>query len=101
MSLYLRDATFIDWRSLAIERGDLEVEEGAGGAVRFVEEIPAYGCVYDCGGRIVTKSFAIGHHHIYSALARGMPARTRMSRRALRASLITGFSSRPRPNWLA
>jgi len=28
----------------------------------------------DCRARLVTKSFGCGHHHIYSALARGMPA---------------------------
>ncbi|MEZ4647499.1 MAG: amidohydrolase family protein [Candidatus Eisenbacteria bacterium] len=28
----------------------------------------------DCRGRIVTRAFAVGHHHLYSALARGMPA---------------------------
>jgi cytosine/adenosine deaminase-related metal-dependent hydrolase len=30
--------------------------------------------VIDCSGKIVTKSFAVGHHHAYSALARGMGA---------------------------
>jgi cytosine/adenosine deaminase-related metal-dependent hydrolase len=30
--------------------------------------------VVDCTGKFITKSFANGHHHIYSALARGMPA---------------------------
>ncbi len=80
MSLYLRDATFIDWRTLEFTRGDLEVDEGDGGGIRLAEEIPAYGCVYDCGGRLVTKAFVIGHHHIYSALARGMPAPKRTPR---------------------
>lgn len=32
------------------------------------------GEVIDCQGKIVTKSFAVGHHHAYSALARGMGA---------------------------
>ncbi|MCA9312349.1 MAG: amidohydrolase family protein [Phycisphaerales bacterium] len=80
MSLYLRDVTFIDWRTLAMTRGHLEVEEGDGGGVKLVTEIPRYACVFDCGGRLVTKSFAIGHHHIYSALARGMPAPKRTPR---------------------
>jgi cytosine/adenosine deaminase-related metal-dependent hydrolase len=30
--------------------------------------------VIDCKGKYVTKSFGCGHHHIYSTLARGMPA---------------------------
>jgi cytosine/adenosine deaminase-related metal-dependent hydrolase len=29
--------------------------------------------IFDCHHRLVTKSFVCGHHHIYSALARGMP----------------------------
>lgn len=32
----------------------------------------------DCQGRVVTHSFACGHHHIYSTLARGMPASPRI-----------------------
>jgi cytosine/adenosine deaminase-related metal-dependent hydrolase len=30
--------------------------------------------IIDCSGKFITKSFANGHHHVYSALARGMPA---------------------------
>ena len=30
--------------------------------------------VLDCAGKLITKSFGCGHHHIYSTLARGMPA---------------------------
>ncbi|GAB6059054.1 amidohydrolase family protein [Desulfonatronum parangueonense] len=30
--------------------------------------------VIDCGGKLVTRSFALGHHHLYSTFARGMPA---------------------------
>ncbi|MEJ2137553.1 MAG: amidohydrolase family protein, partial [Desulfofustis sp.] len=30
--------------------------------------------VIDCAGKLVTRSFGCGHHHIYSTLARGMPA---------------------------
>jgi len=29
--------------------------------------------VIDCTGKLVTKAFAVGHHHVYSALACGMP----------------------------
>ena len=80
MSLYLRDATWIDWRTLAVSRTHVEVDTGEGGGVRTVSEIPRYACVFDCDGRIVTRAFAIGHHHIYSALARGMPAPARTPR---------------------
>jgi len=78
--LYLRDATHIDWRTLEVTRGHLAVEPGEGGAVRTVGEIPAGGEVFDCAGKLVSKSFAIGHHHIYSALARGMPPPARTPR---------------------
>jgi len=73
--LYLKDAYFVDWRTGAMRRGDVRVEKGPEGGIEFVEEIPAEGGleVIDCGGKMVTKSFAIGHHHIYAALARGMP----------------------------
>jgi cytosine/adenosine deaminase-related metal-dependent hydrolase len=33
--------------------------------------------ILDCHGKLVTRAFACGHHHAYSALARGMPAPAR------------------------
>ncbi len=72
--IYLRDATFVDYKSLALRRGHLKVEPGVRGKARFVKRIPPQAKVLDCAGKFVTKSFVIGHHHIYSALARGMPA---------------------------
>lgn len=72
--IYLKDASFLDWQSLRIRRGHLRVEPGPRGKTRFIKRLPRKGEVIDCSGSIVTKSFAIGHHHIYSALARGMPA---------------------------
>jgi cytosine/adenosine deaminase-related metal-dependent hydrolase len=74
-ALYLADATYIDWRTLAIRRGDIAVHAGARGGIAFVDAAPRTGDarVIDCGGRIVTRSFVVAHHHIYSALARGMP----------------------------
>ena len=74
-NLYLADATYIDWRTLAIRRGDIAVHAGARGGIAFVDAAPrAEGAlIIECGGRIVTRSFVVAHHHIYSALARGMP----------------------------
>jgi cytosine/adenosine deaminase-related metal-dependent hydrolase len=74
MSLYLRDATFIDWRTLAMKCAALRVDEGDDGAVVAVDEIPAGVTELDCAGKIVTRAFVNAHQHIYSALARGMPA---------------------------
>lgn len=71
--LYLSDARFIDAESLEIRDGHFLVERGAGGDVRPIESIPRAAERVECGGRIVTRSFVVGHHHIYSCLARGMP----------------------------
>jgi cytosine/adenosine deaminase-related metal-dependent hydrolase len=80
MTLYLKDATYIDWKTLAFRSTHLAVSAGDGGGIQFVDKLPsktelgAGDRILDCKGRLVTKSFACGHHHIYSALARGMPA---------------------------
>ena len=71
MAIYLRNATYIDWETHAFTRGHLKVEEGDDGCVSFVDTCPLE--AFDCTGLLVTKAFACGHHHIYSALARGMP----------------------------
>ena len=55
------------------------MEERRQRRLRFVGEIPAAAeleagdQVLDCRGKLVTRSFACGHHHAYSALALGMP----------------------------
>jgi len=72
--LYLKDVTWIDWRTLAIQKCHLEVETGPAGGSRPVDTIPAGADCTDCSDKFVTRSFVVGHHHIYSALARGMPA---------------------------
>jgi len=81
--LYLKNATYIDSGTLEITTGHLGVSpdpsKGYGfqslkpGLTQFVDAIPPDAPTIDCSGKIVTASFAIGHHHIYSALARGMP----------------------------
>ncbi|HPH02914.1 MAG TPA: amidohydrolase family protein [Spirochaetota bacterium] len=75
MAVYLANATFIDWKSLEFKKGvTIKVEEGPAGGISFVDKAPAGGSdtVLDCTGKYVTKSFVCGHHHVYSALARGM-----------------------------
>jgi cytosine/adenosine deaminase-related metal-dependent hydrolase len=80
MTLYLKDATFLDWQSLEIQRTHLAVEEGSQNGFSFLTALPSedemtpQDRVIDCAGKLVTKSFGCGHHHIYSTLARGMPA---------------------------
>lgn len=78
--LYLRDAVFLDWRSLKLTRGHLQVEEGPAGKVRPARRIPPNSVTLDCADRLVTKSFVVAHHHLYSALACGMPQPKRAPR---------------------
>ena len=80
MTLYLKNATFLDWQSLEIKQTHLAVEEGSQNGFSFLTALPSEDAmtpqdrVIDCAGKLVTKSFGCGHHHIYSTLARGMPA---------------------------
>lgn len=77
MALYLKDALYIDWQTLAVSRTDLKVDQGPDGGLTLGVQLPAPGGqerIIDCQGRPVTRAFACGHHHIYSTLARGMPA---------------------------
>lgn len=78
MSIYIKNATYIDWQSLLFTTTDILVEEGKKGGVRFVKGLsagdPQPTKTIDAKGKFVTKSFGCGHHHIYSTLARGMPA---------------------------
>ncbi|NOX84413.1 MAG: amidohydrolase family protein [Chlorobi bacterium] len=76
MDLLLKNATYIDWRTLEFRETHILVTGGTNGAIRFTDKFPEekdYETL-DCTGKYVTKSFAVGHHHAYSALARGMPA---------------------------
>jgi cytosine/adenosine deaminase-related metal-dependent hydrolase len=83
MTLYLKDANYVDWRTLAITRTHLAVAEGPAGGLDVVGALPAadrlesHDRLLDCRGKLVTKAFGCGHHHIYSTLARGMPAPAR------------------------
>ena len=80
MTLYLKNAQFIDYQSFAITNTNLAVEPGPAGSISLSAKIPepdALGAgnrIIDCKSKFVTKSFGCGHHHIYSTLARGMPA---------------------------
>ena len=77
MSILLKNAQYIDWKSLEFKTTNILVEEGLDGKIQFFgNKIPdrVIHESIDCKGKIVTKSFAVGHHHVYSALARGMGA---------------------------
>lgn len=78
MTLYLKNAVYINWQTLSFKKGDYAVAPGEGNGIEAIGNIPAEpdssDMVLDCDGKLVTRSFGCGHHHIYSALARGMPA---------------------------
>ena len=76
--IYLKNTSFINWKTLEFKSTHIKVEEGPEGKIRLIDELPdkdelQNNIVLDCTGKLVTKSFACGHHHVYSALARGMP----------------------------
>lgn len=78
MTLYIKNATFVDWQNLSFINTNIEVSQGKDGGISFLETlpdmIPPSSKIIDAKGKFVTKSFGCGHHHIYSTLARGMPA---------------------------
>ena len=80
MTLYLKNAAFIEWESLTFHQTHIVVSEGPEGDISFTDTLPqpdslvSTDRIIDCSGKWVTKSFGCGHHHIYSTLARGMPA---------------------------
>ncbi|MCK5098848.1 MAG: amidohydrolase family protein, partial [Desulfobacteraceae bacterium] len=78
MTLYIKDATFIDWQTLEFTKTNIEVSEEKDSSIKFLDTLPVSvadtATIVDAKGKFVTKSFGCGHHHIYSTLARGMPA---------------------------
>lgn len=76
MSLHLRDVLFWSWREESLRRGDLRVEPGPRGSIVAVDACPKDAKVIEGRGRLALEGFACAHHHLYSGLARGMPAPT-------------------------
>jgi cytosine/adenosine deaminase-related metal-dependent hydrolase len=79
MSILLKNSTYINWDTLEFYQTNIIVNDGINGTIRFINDLKEldryidYQTI-DCKGKLVTKSFAVGHHHAYSAMARGMPA---------------------------
>jgi cytosine/adenosine deaminase-related metal-dependent hydrolase len=76
--ILLKNGTFIDWQTLEFRQQDILVKEGIDG--KSIHPSPGgegpgvrLDKTLDCTGKFITKSFANGHHHAYSALACGMP----------------------------
>ena len=74
MTLHLRDVRFWSWREGSLRRGDLRIESGPRGEIVPVDACPAGATVLEGRGRLALEGFTCAHHHLYSALARGMPA---------------------------
>jgi cytosine/adenosine deaminase-related metal-dependent hydrolase len=80
MTLYITNAAYIHWQDLTVKKTHIRVDEGKTGTITFLDTLPdpipdrKSDTVLDAAGKFVTKSFGCGHHHIYSTLARGMPA---------------------------
>ena len=76
MSILLKNATYIDWETLKFIKTHIIVKEGVNKSIKLIDKIPdsKFSRVIDCNNKYVTKSFACGHHHVYSALSRGMHA---------------------------
>ncbi|PLX19898.1 MAG: amidohydrolase, partial [Marinilabiliales bacterium] len=69
--ILLKNTTYIDWKTLKFKNTNILVEEGLHGKIQFLENTEDNNAnqTIDCKGKLVTKSFAVGHHHVYSALA--------------------------------
>jgi len=76
MSLLLTNGTYIHPETLEFTTSHILVEEGVNGEISFLKNIPEDNIypIIDCSGKYITQSFVCGHHHVYSALARGMGA---------------------------
>lgn len=79
MAILLKKATYIDWETIKFHDTNIIVHENADKPIQLVnddalKDTSGFDEVIDCRGKFVTKSFVAGHHHVYSALAKGMPA---------------------------
>jgi cytosine/adenosine deaminase-related metal-dependent hydrolase len=73
--LHLKNGTHINWQTLEFTNTDIWIEEGVDGKIYFSKpsNLPENLQTIDCTGLFITRALANAHHHIYSALARGMP----------------------------
>jgi cytosine/adenosine deaminase-related metal-dependent hydrolase len=76
MPIILKNAVYVDYKTLEFRKAHIEVEEGLHGRILFHQYFPfdSDAEIIDCEGKLVTQSFIVGHHHVYSSLARGMGA---------------------------
>ena len=74
MSILLTNATLLELNGPRVERADLRVKHGV--IVERARRLKpkASEPVFDLSGNYVMPGMVCGHTHLYSALARGMPA---------------------------
>jgi putative selenium metabolism protein SsnA len=78
MAYLLKSATLVRLAPATVERGDLRIENGRV-AKRGARLRPGPGDeVIDLSGKLVLPGMVCAHTHLYSALARGMPAPPRV-----------------------
>lgn len=74
MAYLLKDATLVTLKPLSVERACLRIDNGRI-TERGAELKPGEGeTVLDLNGKLVMAGMVCAHTHLYSALARGMPA---------------------------
>jgi cytosine/adenosine deaminase-related metal-dependent hydrolase len=83
MAIHLINGTYIDWQTIEIKLAHIRIFPGVDAGIEFLndealQDVQESNDIFiDCKGKLITKSFACGHHHVYSALARGMPPPSR------------------------
>jgi len=81
MSLYISDISFFDRTNDSFARGNLRLRPGPDGDRELTSAPPTpEDTVIEANGRLALEGLTNAHHHIYSALARGMPAPPRTPR---------------------
>jgi len=74
--ILLKNGIYIDPVTTRFIKTDLLVQDGTNGTLLFDPPAAASNgaTILDCSNHFITHSFACGHHHVYSSLARGMPS---------------------------
>jgi cytosine/adenosine deaminase-related metal-dependent hydrolase len=85
MAVFLKNALWFDEEAGSLKATNILVGEGDEPLAfprKLPESVPGEKSpeIFDCEGRLVLHGFAVGHHHAYSALARGMPPPSRPPR---------------------
>jgi len=81
MNLHIHDVVYHDRHTGDLRRGNLSLTPGEDGHLRFTDDPPASDdTIIEGNGALALEGLTCAHHHIYSALARGMPAPPRAPR---------------------